>query len=143
MRFTNGSWRKLLFVTISGLSLLPVPALAEDAKGKFTLVKEVRWGVAVLPAGEYRYTIEHERTVTLRSLSGGPSAIVLASSISLVDSAEAPHLMLKQQGNNWVVTSMVVGSEGKELYFTPSSSTPSTQESRRPSKVAMLSSTNP
>ncbi|HST10888.1 MAG TPA: hypothetical protein VLL05_10965 [Terriglobales bacterium] len=143
MRFTSGSWKKLLLVAISGLSLLPAPALAEDAKGKFTLAREVRWGVAVLPAGDYRYTIEHERTVTLRSLSGGPNAIVLASSVSLVDSAELPHLMLKKQGNDWIVTSMVVGSEGKELYFTPSFSTASMQEARRPTKVALLSSTNP
>lgn len=143
MRFTSGSWKKLLFVAISGLSLLPAPALAEDAKGKFTLAREVRWGVAVLPAGDYRYTIEHERTVTLRSLSGGPSAIVLASSVSLVDSAEAPHLMLKQQGNDWIVTSMVVGNEGKELCFTPSFSAPLMQETKRPTKVALLSNTNP
>ena len=143
MRFTSGSWKKLLLVAVTGLSLLPAPALAEDAKGKFTLGRAVRWGAAVLPAGDYHYTIEHEHTVTLRSLSGGPNAIVLASSVSLVDSSELPHLMLKKQGDDWIVTSMVVGSEGKELYFTPSFSARSTQETRRPSKVTLLSSTHP
>src|ERR1700758_3619385 len=85
MRYTSGPWKKFLFVVVSALALLPSTALGEDARGKFTLAREVRWGTAVLPAGDYSYTVEHHAAgaVVLRSLSGGPSAIVLASSSSL------------------------------------------------------------
>ena len=48
MRYTSGSWKKFLFLSFTGLSLLPAAALAEDAKGKFTLAREVRWGTSML-----------------------------------------------------------------------------------------------
>jgi hypothetical protein len=141
MRFTSGSWKKLLFVAISGISLLPASAVAEDARGKFTLGREVRWGVAVLPAGAYSYSVDYAAsTVVLRSLNGGPSAIVLASSMSILDSSTTPRLMLKRQGNDWIVTSMVIGGD-EELYFAPSSSNRSLREAKRPTKVAVLSTT--
>jgi hypothetical protein len=141
MRLTSGSWKKFLFVAISAVSLLPAPALAEDARGKFTLAREVRWGSAVLPPGDYSFSVDHAAsTVVLRSLNGGPTAIVLASSVSAVDSSTAPRLMLKQQGNDWFVTSMVEGA-GEELYFAPSTSTPPLREAKRPAKGAVLSST--
>lgn len=142
MRFASGSWKKLLFVVISGVSLLPASAVAENARGKFTLARDVRWGAAKLPAGDYSYTFEHHaaETVTVHSLNGGPSAIVLASSVSIVDPATAPRLMLKQEGSDWVVTSMVVGGDGEELHFATKA--PSYQEAKRPAKVAVLSSTS-
>ncbi len=49
MRYTSGSWKKFLFLTLTGFSLLPSAAMAEDARGKFTLAREVRWGSAKLP----------------------------------------------------------------------------------------------
>ena len=142
MRYTSGSWKKFLFITLTSLSLLPSTALAEDARGKFTLAREVRWGMAVLPAGDYSYTVEHHAagTVVLRSLSGGPSALVLASSSSLAASTVAPRLMLVQRGHDWYVTSMIVEGGGEELYFTPLVTAAHLQEGRRPAKVAEVSS---
>jgi len=142
MRYTSGSWKKFLFLSLTGLSLLPSTALAEDARGKFTLAREVRWGTAVLPAGDYSYSIEHHATgtVVLHSLSGGPNAIVLASSSSIVDSTAAPRLLLTQRGHDWVVTSMILGGEGEELYFTPSVPAASPLAAKRPAKVADVSS---
>ena len=74
MRYTSGSWKKFLFLTLTGFSLLPSAAMAEDARGKFTLAREVRWSTAILPAGNYSYSVEHHATgtVMLRSLNGGP-----------------------------------------------------------------------
>ena len=116
MRFASGSWKKFLFVVISGVSLLPASAVAEDARGKFTLARDVRWGAVVLPPGDYSYTVEHHAAgmITVRSLSGGPSVIVLASSVSMADSTATPRIMLKQRGDEWIVTSMV-GGDGEEL----------------------------
>jgi len=142
MRYTSGSWKKFLFVALNVLSLLPTAVMAEDARGKFTLAKEVRWGSAVLPAGDYSYSVTHHATgtVVLRSLNGGPNAIVLASSSSIVDSSAAPRLILTQRGEGWVVTSMIVGGEGEELYFTPSLPAAIPQEAKLPAKVAEVSS---
>ena len=142
MRYTSGSWKKFLFLSLTGLSLLPTAAVAEDARGKFTLPREVRWGTAKLPAGDYSYSVVHHATgtVVLRSLSGGPNAIVLASSSSIVDSTAAPRLLLTQRGQEWVVTSMIIGGEGEELYFTPSLPAAIPQEAKRPAKAAEVSS---
>ena len=142
MRYTSGSWKKFLFLTLTGFSLLPSAAMAEDARGKFTLAREVRWGSAKLPAGDYSYSVEHHAagTVVLRSLNGGPGAIVLASSSSIVDSTTAPRLVLTQRGEEWVVTSMIFGGDGEELYFTPPAQTVVPQEAKRPAKVAEVSS---
>jgi len=142
MRFASGSWKKLLFVVISGVSLLlPASAVAEDSRGKFTLARDVRWGAAVLPPGDYSYTVEHQAAglVTVRSLSGGPSVIVLASSVSMADSTATPRITLKQRGDEWIVTSMV-GGDGEELYFAPSIHP--YQEAKRSTRVAVLSSSS-
>jgi len=142
MRYTSGSWKKFLFLSFTGLSLLPAAALAEDAKGKFTLAREVRWGTSMLPAGDYSYSIEHHATgtVMLRNLNGGLNAIVLASSSSIVDSTAAPRLILTQRGQDWVVTSMITRGEGEELYFTPSTPTAIPLEAKQPAKVREVSS---
>jgi hypothetical protein len=142
MRYASGSWKKFLFVVVSAFALLPSTAVAEDARGKFTLAREVRWGTAVLPAGDYSYTVEHHSagTVVLRSLSGGPSAIVLASSSSLAASTVAPRLMLVQRSRDWYVTSMIVEGGGEELYFTPLATASNLQVAKRPAKVTVVSS---
>jgi len=142
MRHTNGAWKKLLFVAVSLLSFLPSAVSAQDAKGKFTLAKEVRWGTAVLPAGEYSYSVERRAagTVMLRSLSGGPSAIVLSTSSSIVDANAAPRLLLTQHGRNWFVTSMILGGDGEELHFTPHITATPLQDGTVPAKVAEVSS---
>lgn len=141
MRYTGGSWKKFVFMSLTAFSLLPTAAVAEDARGKFTLAREIRWGSAVLPAGDYTYSVEHHAagTVVLRSLNGGPNAIVLASSSSVVDPTTAPRLVLTQRGQEWVVTSMIVGGEGEELYFAPSVRAIIPQEAKQPARVAEVS----
>ena len=117
-------------------------ASAPDSLGGFSCAtRAVRWGSAKLRPGDYSYSVEHHAagTVVLRTLNGGPSAIVLASSSSIVDSTTAPRLVLTQRGEEWVVTSMIIGGEGEELYFTPPAQTVVPQEAKRPAKVAEVS----
>jgi hypothetical protein len=123
MRFMNGSSKKLLFLAATGMSLFPAPVMAQDASGKFTLTKEVRWGLALLPPGNYSYSIERHaaETILLRSSRGGQSAIVLAASVSTFDPPGASRLVLQQQDGEWFVSSMVLGDFGEELHFTPPS----------------------
>jgi hypothetical protein len=119
MRWMNRSWKKLLLAGLSALSLFPAPALAQDASGKFVLPREVHWGGVSLPPGEYSYSIEHRagETVLLRSADGKHSLIVMPSTTSLVDPPATSQLLLRSEGGEWFVASMVLSIDGEELHF--------------------------
>jgi hypothetical protein len=44
-------------LTLSALNFAPSLASAQDAAGTFTLTHEVHWQNAVVPAGNYRFTM--------------------------------------------------------------------------------------
>jgi len=48
----------VLALIVGGLNAKPLSA--QDYKGKFTLSSVTRWGQALLPAGDYTLTLEHE-----------------------------------------------------------------------------------
>jgi hypothetical protein len=63
--------RKYVYVAalaFSALSLTPSPASGQDAAGRFTLTHEVRWQNAIVPAGEYRFTVGPAGTRDLLTL---------------------------------------------------------------------------
>ncbi len=138
MRYTSGSGKKFLLIVIGVLVLMPTLAQAQEAGGKFTLAKQVRWGTAVLPAGEYNYRVERHAagTVMLHSLTGGPSAIVMSTSSSLASADAAPSLLLTQHGQDWFVTSFILGGDGEELHFTPHIAVVSLPEAKSGPRVA-------
>jgi len=137
MRFTIGSSvPKMLFAALTALTLSAVPAVAQDATGKFTLAKEVRWGSAVLPAGEYTYSLEHQtgQVLFVRNTNGRANAIVLIKSASLANDREHDRLVLQRSGDDWFVSSMVISNLGQVLSF----GAPSTH-TEPANKVAALS----
>jgi hypothetical protein len=137
MRFTIGSSiPKMLFAAFTVLALSAAPAVAQEASGKFTLAKEVRWGSAVLPAGDYTYSLEHQtgQVLFVRNTNGRTSAIVLVKSASLVSEGEHDRLVLQRSGDDWFVSSMVITNLGQELSF----GAPSTH-TEPANKVAALS----
>ena len=121
MRPIHRSWKKLLLAGVSALSLFQVPALAQDASGKFVLPHEVQWGGVSLPAGEYSYSVQHRagETVLLRSANGKHNLIVMASTVSTVDAPEKTQLLLRNEAGQWFVSAMVVSVDGEELHFPP------------------------
>ena len=143
MRWIKSSWKKLLLAGVSALSLFPASALAQDASGKFVLCHEVQWGGASLAPGEYSYSVEHRagETVLLRSANGKRGAIVMASSISTVDAPEKTQLLLRNQGGEWFVSSMVLSLDGEELHFAPPAKRPEVAQNAHlhPAKLASLS----
>ena len=67
-------------LTLSALNLAPSLASAQDAAGTFTLSHEVHWQNAVVPAGEYRFTLEPSgpaAMLTLRKISGGGKGFIM------------------------------------------------------------------
>jgi hypothetical protein len=145
MRFTiSSSIAKLLFAVVTVLGVASVPAMAQDASGKFTLAKEVRWGTAVLPAGEYTYSLEHPtgQVLFVRNTNRKMGAIMLVKSASLVNGSERDRIVLQRSGDDWFVSSLVVTSLGQELTFgAPTARTETAKNGTSPAKVAAL--TNP
>ena len=141
MRYASGSQKKFLLFVASLMSLLPSAVVAQDARGKFTLAKQVRWGIAVLPAGEYSYKVERHAAgvVMVRKMNGEPTAIVLSTSSSIVDAGATPRLLLTQHGQEWFVTSLTLGGDGEQLHFAPHVTAAALQETRRTPKTTEVS----
>jgi hypothetical protein len=119
-RIQGFALRHALIAAIGLLSLLTVPAVAQDAKGKFTLAREVNWGSVILPPGDYIYTLENQAASALlivRSATGEPSFMVRAQSLSTADAGDVNRLALERRGDRWFVTSLVVPELAEELHF--------------------------
>jgi hypothetical protein len=132
----GSSISRMLFAALTVFAVSAIPTVAQEASGKFTLAKEVRWGAAVLPAGEYTYTLEHQtgQVLFVRNVNGRANAIVLVKSVSLVGEREHDRLVLQRSGDDWFVSSMVITNLGQQLSFRP----PSTHREQA-TKVAALS----
>lgn len=141
MRGITNSWKQLLLLAVSGLSFLPGAAVAQDARGKFTLPRQVRWGMVTLPAGKYSYSVARgvSETVILHN-STGEGAIVMASTVSIADPSQAPRILLQNEGAEWFVSSMVLGADGEELHFlSPPRRSQVAQDAESHAKLASLS----
>jgi hypothetical protein len=144
MRFMkNLTFSKVLLATISVLGFWPASALAQEASGTFTLNKEVRWGTITLQPGAYTYKLERHASemVFLRGSTGQAGFIVMANSVSTLSGPESDRLLLQRHGDQWFVSSMVVGVVGEQLYFkAPTISTETARgRSPTPDKLASLS----
>jgi hypothetical protein len=116
----NSAFANALFAAVSLLTILATPAIAEDASGKFTLTKEVHWGPVVLAPGDYTYKLEHRSSdvVVVRALDGEPGFLVIARSVSPTKEGETDRLVLRRQGDEWFVSSMVISGLEEELHFS-------------------------
>ena len=75
---------------------------AEDAKGTFTLPFEVRWGTAVLPAGDYSFQIDNTNyIVTIRGEN--QAAMVLSAAPSANNDPGSSALIIVRHGNKGTV----------------------------------------
>lgn len=121
MRWIQGfALRNALVAAIGLLSLLTIPAVAQDARGKFTLAREVSWGGVTVPPGDYTYTLENQAVSALlivRSATGQPSFMVRAQSLTGAAVDEVNRLALERRGDRWFVTSLVVPELAEELHF--------------------------
>jgi len=85
------------------LSILVTPGQAQSRvtfRGKFTLPYEVRWGKAVLPAGDYSITISSGTSlpdfVTVRSKE--KTAVILVGETSKCDACQGELLVVQSGG---------------------------------------------
>ncbi len=90
---------------------------AADVTGSFTLPSQTQWGSAVLPAGDYTFTLDHatlDGQIVLKRQPKGPSAVVLAQGMNPAGSSGASSMR-------------IVGNRVRSLYLAPAGLTYSYQ----------------
>jgi hypothetical protein len=108
-------------LTLSALNFVPSLASAQEAAGTFALTHDVHWQNALVPAGEYRFTIEGEgpaKMLTLRKISGGAAGFMLL--VTDVDASQplgVSQLVLVSRGNGSFVSTMRLPESGMTLHF--------------------------
>jgi hypothetical protein len=118
----KNSFRRILTVVAIGMIALcvsPKPAAAQDAmKGTFTLADDVRWSGALLPAGEYTFSLQ-SRALPARILIHGPNgyALVLASATAGPIKDRASSLTIERSGGTRFVRDIYLAEIGVELRY--------------------------
>lgn len=115
-----------------------VAANAQTAfHGKFQLTSEVRWGKAVLPAGEYTFTMSSVQSpIVIQAVNGKASA--MAAAVTSVDAAPGgSYIFTTGSGANRTVRSMNLPQLHRSLQFKPLT------RAERESLYASLSQTIP
>jgi len=125
------SIRKFAYVavlTLSALNLAPNLASAQDATGTFTLTHEVHWQKAVVPAGEYRFTLGSEGSaemLTLRKLSGNATGfMLLVTDVETSQPSGPSQLLVVSKPSGRFVSTMLLPEFGLTLHFAVPAETP-------------------
>ena len=109
-------------LAVTAMSFAPKPASAESsAHGKFTLTHDVRWGNALVPAGDYEFSYDpYEKSpiLTLTKVSGSRSSYMLLV-VSSEDSkaTDSNRLVLETGAGGSYVSTMHLAECGVTLYF--------------------------
>jgi hypothetical protein len=108
-------------LTVSALSLAPGTADAQDKGGAFALPHEVHWQNAVVPAGEYRFTVEAmgpAEMLNLRKMSGAPASFMLVvNDADVLESTEPARLIIKSEAGVSYVSAMSLPQFELALHF--------------------------
>lgn len=108
-------------LTLSALNLAPSLASAQLAKGSFTLTHEVRWQNAVVPAGDYRFTIEADgpgEMLTLHKISGSAASfMLLVTDVEASKPSQLSQLIVVSRASRSFVSTMQLPEFGMTLHF--------------------------
>lgn len=117
--------RKVVYTAVLALSaatLTPSLAAAEaPAHGKFTLTHNVRWGNALVAAGDYEFSYDpyaKSPILTLTRMSGSRASYMLLV-VSAEDSkaTDSNRLLLETAADGSYVSTMELAECGVKLYF--------------------------
>jgi len=115
--------RKLIYtaaLVLSALNFMPSLASAqESAHGRFTLKRQVYWQNAVIPAGEYSFSVdENSSLLVLSKLSGPPAGYMLMVPIKEESKASDTNRILLESGaSGSYVSAMYLPQSGVTLRF--------------------------
>lgn len=112
----------MLLLSIQSILTGAVAVNAQDAfDGKFQLSSEVRWGLAVLPAGEYNFSLEstrHPFKILIYRADRNVSAMV-ESSVSEDARPGGSFLSISEYGSKRAVRSLNLPQLKMSLIFEP------------------------
>jgi hypothetical protein len=117
--------RKFVYAALmvaAAVNFAPGTASAEEpAHGKFTLTHEVRWGNAVVPAGEYAFSYDpydSSPVLTLTKLSGPRTGFMLLVPNADVSKASGSNqIVLEKTDEGTYVRAMELAECGMTLHF--------------------------
>jgi hypothetical protein len=119
---------RALVLAIAAMGASAIPAHAQTVTGTFSLAHKVRWAAAVLPPGDYEFSLDSQHSparVTVRQAGGSIVAMVLPQSISDDQPMAASSLVLHQEGGESVVSTLRLKDNGLTLQFaSPKLATP-------------------
>ncbi len=109
----NFAWLRAAVLMAVALTLSASHAAAASLlQGRFKLPTEAHWGLTVLPAGEYSFTVESVGSfpmVAVRAIDGKCAGMFLAQSISKAKDFGEPVLTLTREGGEMFVSSLAIG----------------------------------
>jgi hypothetical protein len=111
---------KVLLLAVAATSATAIPAHAQTTTGTFSLTHQVRWANAVLPAGDYAFSLSSQdlpARVTVRKAGGLTVAILLPQSVSDDNFVGSSSLVLHQEGGESVVSVLRLKNMGMALQF--------------------------
>ncbi len=124
--------RKLTFIHILFLALLAVLASAgvmsaEDWYGQFTVEKQVNWGSATLPPGNYTFKLNTVASPYTVKIEGKPEGAVYVFAVGMTTSplGSQSSLLVLRRGGKGIVRSLYIAKDGKTFtYFMPKGELP-------------------
>jgi hypothetical protein len=114
------SLSKVLLLAIVAMGASAIPAHAQTTTGTFSLAHKVRWANAVLPPGDYAFSLSSQdlpARVTVRQAGGPVVAILLPQSVSEDDFVGSSSLVLHQEGGESFVSMLRLKNVGMALEF--------------------------
>jgi hypothetical protein len=136
------SIRKFAYATalmLSSLNFAPSLASAQDAAGTFTLTHEVYWQNAIVPSGEYRFTMGASgpsELLVLRNLSGnGASFMLRVTDTEASKTSDESQLVVVARSSRSYVSAMKLPASGLTLRFA----VPETHEVARSAATSAIS----
>jgi hypothetical protein len=125
MRFIMNSIRRFrlssaLLIACSAACLTANFANAQQAShGKFNLPVESQWGRALLPAGEYSFTLDHARPDGMFIVHGNGTSFIIPvmRGISTGKTSRDSSLLLVTAGSTPTIRSVYLGHLGMTAYF--------------------------
>ena len=116
-------------LAVGAMSFTPSALASEEpAHGKFTLLQDVHWGNALVPAGDYEFSydaFQPAAVLTLTKLSGARAGfMVLVTSAEPSKSSDSNQLLLRTVADGKYVSAMQLAECGITLYFTAPSHRP-------------------
>ncbi len=119
-KIQNLTTAKVFAAALAATFLFAGAASAQTAYGRFRLPQPVQWGKALLPAGEYEFTVSSTSmtgVIAVRSRDQKTSAFVIPVEIARLGTKAPSALIIDIRGNQWTVRSLRLAERHLVLNF--------------------------